>query len=89
MAIFVAWRKALGTSAIGQTLERTVNPTEAKRLFNNFNVWNTICTGVLGAIRRNPTILGRLVVVNEPLAQFGSGGVFQKISDLHKSIAYF
>ena len=89
MAILAAWRKSLGTSAVGQTLERTVDPTEAKCLFYHFNVWNTVGAGNFGAICRNPTFLGCLVVVDEPLAQFVPRGVFQQISDLHKSIAYF
>ena len=89
MAILATWRKSLGTSAVGQTLERTVDPTEAKSLFNHLNVWNAVGAWILGAICRNPTFLNGLVVVYEPLAQFGTGGVFQQISDLHKSIAYF
>jgi hypothetical protein len=89
VTIFATWRKALGTSAIGQTLERTVDPTEAKSLFNHFDVWNAIGAWNLGAICRNPAFLNGRMVVDEPLAQFGTGGVFQQISDLHKSIAYF
>ncbi len=88
MAILAAWRKPLGTSAVGQTLERTVDPTEAKSLFNHFDVWNAIGAWILGAICRNPTFLNGRMVDDEPLAQFGSCGVFQQISDLHKSIAY-
>jgi len=88
VAIFATWRKALGTSAIGQTLECTVNPTKAKSLFNNLNVWNAVGAWNLCAICRNPTFLSYLVIVNEPLTQFGTVGVFQQISDLHKSIAY-
>ena len=68
MAILAPWRKALGTSAIGKTLERTVDPTEAKCLFNNFDVRNTIGAWNLGAICRNPAFLNGLVVDDEPLA---------------------
>ena len=89
VAILAARRKSLGASAIGKTLERTVDPTEAKCLFNNFDVWNAVGAWNLGAICRNPAFLGCLVVDDEPLAQFGTGIVFQQISDLHKSIAYF
>lgn len=88
VAILAAWRKSLGASAVGQTLERTVDPTEAKSLFNHFDVWNAVGAWNLGAISRDPAFLGCLMVDDEPLAQFGTSGVFQQISDLHKSIAY-
>jgi hypothetical protein len=88
VAILAARRKSLGTSAIGQTLKRTINPTKAKSFFNHLNIWNAVGAWNLGAICRNPTFLNGRMVVDEPLAQFGTGGVFQQISDLHKFIAY-
>lgn len=68
MAFCSARREALSQSTIGKTLEGAVYPSETKRLFHHFNVWNSWpFRWTLTAISHHPTTFLFVVVLFEPL----------------------
>ena len=74
VASFAPWRQALSQSAIGQTLECGIDPTEAERFFHNFNVGQSEWHGSARPVAYHPAASGSIVVMKEPFAELASEG---------------
>ena len=73
MAFRSARREALSQPPIGQPIQCRVNPTETKRLFHHFNVWNSrTFRWALTAINHHQTTFLFVVVIFKPLPKFGT-----------------
>ena len=88
MTFGTARRKALHQTAVGQTLERTVYPSETKCLFHNFDVWNSWpFRRTLTAISHHPTTFLFVVVLFEPLPKLRTIPKVKKIDYFHEVIS--
>jgi hypothetical protein len=73
MAFSSARREALGQPTIRKTLECAVYPPKTKRLFHNFNVWNSWpFRWTLTAISYHPTAFLFVVGLLEPSTKLGT-----------------
>ena len=83
MAILAAWRKSLGTSAVGQTLEGGVSPAAAETLLYNNEVRQCVGHRFFGPIGGHPAVMRCRVVLLQPLPKLLPVTVFQKNVNLH------
>ncbi len=73
MAFGAARREALSQPTIGKPFKCAIYPSETKRLFHHFNVWNSWPPGwTLTARSHHPTTFLFVVVLFEPLAKLGT-----------------
>ena len=69
VAAFPAGGETLGEPAVGQLLERGVDPTEAERFFDYLQIWDGSGAGKFGSVATDPAMAGGGMIGLEPLAQ--------------------
>ena len=69
VAAFPAGGETLGESAVGEFLERGVDPTEAEGFFDYFQIGDSSGAGEFGSVAADPAMAGDCVIGLEPLAQ--------------------
>ena len=74
MTVLAARGEALDEAPVRQPLEGAVNPSEAKCLFHDFDVWYSWPLWAFASISYHPTTFLFVVVLFKPLSKFGSRG---------------